>query len=289
MHMRALETAQIPNMIGVGLRSPHVGHVQATRPPIGWFEVHTENYLGGGPPLARLESVRRDYPLSLHGVGLSLGTATGLDSQHVTRFKTLIDRFEPFLISEHLSFSVADGIYLNDLLPLPYTDETLDIVAQNVSAAQDALGRQILVENPSRYLAFEHSEIPEAEFLAELARRTGCGVLLDVNNIFVTCSNLGLDTGEYFDALSGCSIGEIHLAGHSPVTRGGAAILIDDHASIVCEQVWRLYEEALTRFGLVPSLVEWDKQLPMFETLLGEARKAECIATARTNGHARAA
>jgi hypothetical protein len=289
MHMRAIEKAQIPNMMGVGLRSPHVREVQATRPAIGWFEVHTENYLGGGPPLAKLESVCRDYPLSLHGVGLSLGTATGLDPQHMKRFKTLIDRFQPFLISDHLSFSVADGIYLNDLLPLPYTEETLGIVAQNVSAAQGAFGRQILVENPSRYLDFRHSAIPEAEFLAELARRTDCGILLDVNNIFVTCTNLGLDPSDYFDALSGSFIGEIHLAGHSRVTRGEAEILIDDHASIVCGEVWRLYETALDRFGLLPSLVEWDKQLPVFETILGEARKAERIATARTNGHARAA
>jgi uncharacterized protein (UPF0276 family) len=289
MHMRAIETAQVPNMMGVGLRSPHVQEVQAARPAIGWFEVHTENYLGGGPPLARLESVRQDYPLSMHGVGLSIGTAAGLDAQHVKRFKALIDRFEPFLISEHLSFSVADGIYLNDLLPLPYTEETLDIVAKNVSAAQDAFGRQILVENPSRYLAFRHSAIPEAEFLAQLVRRSGCGILLDVNNIFVTCTNLGLDSNDYFDALSGSFIGEIHLAGHSRVTRGNAEILIDDHASIVCEEVWRLYETALGRFGLVPSLVEWDKQLPAFEMILGEARKAERIATARTNTHARAA
>jgi uncharacterized protein (UPF0276 family) len=287
--MRTIETAQVLAAIGVGLRSPHVQEVLATRPAIGWFEVHTENYLGGGPPLARLETVRRDYPLSLHGVGLSLGTATGLDPAHVQRFKRLIDRFEPVLVSEHLSFSVADGIYLNDLLPLPYTEETLGIVAQNVSAAQDAFGRQILVENPSRYLVFRHSAIPEAEFLAELARRTGCGILLDVNNIFVTCTNLGLDPSAYFDALSGSSIGEIHLAGHSRVRRGGAEILIDDHASIVCEEVWRLYEEALTRFSLVPSLVEWDKHLPGFETILGEARKAERVATTRTNGHARAA
>jgi len=186
MHMRAVASAQIPAAMGVGLRSPHVGEVLATRPAIGWFEIHTENYLGGGPPLVGLESVRRDYPLSMHGVGLSLGTATGLDPQHVKRFKALIERFEPFLISEHLSFSVADGIYLNDLLPLPYTEETLHIVAQNVSAAQDAFGRPILIENPSRYLQFRHSAIPEAEFMAELVGRTGCGILLDVNNIFVT-------------------------------------------------------------------------------------------------------
>ncbi len=162
-------------------------------------------------------------------------------------------------------------------------------MAQNTSAAQDALGRQILIENPSRYLAFRHSTIPEPEFLSELARRTGCGILLDVNNIYVTCTNLALDTSKYLDAFSGTFIGEIHLAGHSRVTRAGEELLIDDHASMVCEDVWRLYETALDRFGHVPSLVEWDKQLPAFETILDESRKAERIATARTNGHARAA
>ena len=281
MTQLAQNLSRIPAAIGVGLRSPHIREVEATRPSIGWLEVHAENYLGGGPSLAKLESLRRDYPLSLHGVGLSLGTVSGLDPEHLNRFKSVIERFEPFLVSDHLSFSVADGVYLNDLLPLPYTDETLDIVARNVAQAQDAFGRQILVENPSRYLHFRHSTIPEPEFLAELARKTGCGVLLDVNNIFVTCANLDLKADAYFDALSNSFIGEIHLAGHSRVVRGGTEILIDDHASIVSEPVWQLYEKALNRFGLVPSLVEWDKDLPPFETLVGEARTAERIARTR--------
>ncbi len=288
MTTRADTVAHIPAAIGVGLRSPHVREVEATRPAVGWLEVHAENYLGG-PPLARLQSLRRDYPLSVHGVGLSLGTATGLNRDHLTRFKSLIDGTEPFLVSDHLSFSVADGVYLNDLLPLPYTQETLDIVAKNVSAAQDAFGRQILVENPSRYLHFKHSSIPEPEFLAHLARITGCGILLDVNNIYVTCANLGLDAEVYLEAMADCFIGEIHLAGHSRVSRGTAEILIDDHASIVSGPVWRLYEMALDRFGLVPSLVEWDKDLPPFETLLGEARTAERIARTRMGKHACAA
>jgi hypothetical protein len=240
MNTRTDKIVQIPAAIGVGLRAPHVREVNATRPAIGWLEIHAENYLGGGPPLARLDSLRRDYPLSLHGVGLSLGTASGVDPEHLRQFKALIARTEPFLVSDHLSWSVADGVYLGDLLPLPYTEETLAIVARNVAAAQDAFGRRILVENPSRYLHFRHSTIPEAEFLAELARRTGCGILLDVNNIFVSCTNLGLDPGGYFEALSGSFIGEIHLAGHSRVLRGGSEILIDDHASAVSEPVWRL-------------------------------------------------
>lgn len=289
MNTHAESPARIPAAIGVGLRSPHVREVESTRPAIGWLEIHTENYLGGGPSLALLESLRRDYPLSLHGVGLSLGSASGLDPEHLGRFKALIERVEPFLVSDHLSWSVADGVYLNDLLPLPYTEETLDIVAKNVAKAQDTLGRQILVENPSRYLHFRHSTIPEPEFLAKLTRITGCGILLDVNNIFVTCTNLGLDADLYLEAMADCSIGEIHLAGHSRVERGGSEILIDDHASIVSEPVWRLYERALERFGLVPSLVEWDKDLPPFDTLFGQARAAERVARSRIAANAAAA
>lgn len=288
MNERKNSGAAIPAAIGLGLRAPHVRLVETTRPAIGWLEIHAENYLAG-PPLARLESLRRDYPLSVHGVGLSLGTASGLDLEHVKRFKALIDRTEPFLVSDHLSWSVADGVYLGDLLPLPYSEETLDIVAANVSAAQDALGRRILVENPSRYLDFRRSTIPEPEFLVALSRRTGCGILLDVNNVFVTCANLGLDAQSYLETLSGSSIGEIHLAGHSCVQRGKATILIDDHASAVSEPVWQLYASVLERFGLVPSLIEWDKDLPSFDTLLGEARAAERIAQDRSSTDARAA
>jgi uncharacterized protein (UPF0276 family) len=266
-------SADIAAAIGLGLRSPHLRHVESTRPAIGWLEIHAENYLYG-PPLTRLIALRADYPLSVHGVGLSLGTASGLDPEHLKRFKALIERTEPFLVSEHLSWSVADGVYLGDLLPLPYTEESLDIVAANVDAAQDAIGRRILVENPSRYLQLRHSTIPEPDFLAALARRTGCGVLLDVNNVFVTCSNLDLDAQAYLEALSDTPIGEIHLAGHSRVRRGEHTILIDDHASTVSEPVWRLYANALERFGLVPSLIEWDKDLPSFDTLAAEAQKA---------------
>lgn len=287
--LRPEGATKIPAAIGIGLRSPHIREIDATRPAIGWLEIHSENYLGGGAPQVLLESLRRDYPVSMHGVGLSLGTASGLDREHLQRCRVLADRFQPFLVSEHLSWSVSNGIYLNDLLPLPYTEETFAIVAGNISTAQDAFGRRILVENPSRYLHFRHSTISEPEFLAELARRTGCGILLDVNNIYVTCTNLGLDPAGYFPALSDRHIGEIHLAGHSRVLRGGAELLIDDHASIVCEAVWRLFEQALDQFGLVPSLIEWDKDLPLLEILIGEARKAERVAEAGSGGHARAA
>jgi uncharacterized protein len=201
------ESAEIPASAGVGLRAPHLREVFSARPALGFFEVHAENYLGAGPALTALEDLRRDYPLSVHGVGVSLGSASGIDREHLNRFRALIDRTSPFLVSEHLAWSIADGVYLNDLLPLPYTEEALDILARNVDLAQDVLGRPILIENPSRYLAFRHSPIPETEFLTELHRRTGCGLLCDVNNIFVTCRNLDLDPDAYLDALPPASNG----------------------------------------------------------------------------------
>src|SRR5262245_28818199 len=189
-----------PATAGIGLRGPHVQEILATRPDLGWLEVHAENYMGGGPDLRALEALRREHPVSLHGVGLSLGSAAGLDAAHLERLGRLADRLAPCLVSEHLSFSVAGGVYLNHLLPLPYTEESLDVVAANVSRAQDRLGRPLLVENPSSYLRFAHSPIPEAQFLAELARRTGCGILCDVNNLFVSAANVGLDPDGYLAA-----------------------------------------------------------------------------------------
>lgn len=234
--------------------------------------------MSSGPALRRLERIRETYAISLHGVGLSLGTAEGLDSEHLRRLRTLVDRCAPMLVSEHLSWSVSGGVYLNDLLPLPYTEEALAIVARNIDIAQEALGRQILIENPSRYLAFRHSSITEPEFLAALARRTGCGLLCDVNNVFVTCSNLELDGARYLDAIAVETIGEIHLAGHSRVLRDGIAMLIDDHAARVSPPVWELYRRLMARIGPVPTLVEWDKALPPFGVLLSEARAAALIA-----------
>jgi uncharacterized protein (UPF0276 family) len=289
MTTRNVNDAQLPNAVGIGLRGPYFREFETARPAVGWLEVHAENFIGQGPSLTRLQSIRRNYELSLHGVGLSLGSAEGLDDEHLQRFRALIELTEPFLVSDHLSWSVTGGIYLNDLLPLPYTEETLAVVARSISAAQDAFGRRILIENPSRYLAFRHSTIPEPEFLAELARRTGCGILLDVNNVFVTCTNLALDADTYLEALAGSFIGEIHLAGHSRVIRSGSPILIDDHASIVCEQVWTLYARALERFGPVPSLIEWDKDLPPLAALLGQAREAERIASTWSDNRAQAA
>jgi uncharacterized protein len=282
-------SAKTAAAIGIGLRGPHLAEIIATRPAIGWFEIHAENYMGGGPALARLDDIRRDYPLSLHGVGLSLGTAEGLDHEHLRRLKALADRTEPMLVSEHLAWSVSGGVYLADLLPLPCTEEALAVVARNVAMAQDALRRPLLVENPSSYLRFRHATMSEPEFLVELVRRTGCGLLCDVNNIHVTCTNLGGDADTYLDALPAASVGEIHLAGHSAVLRSGRMLLIDDHAAPVSPEVWRLYRRARARFGLVPSLIEWDKALPALPVLIEEARTAERLARASADGDACAA
>jgi uncharacterized protein (UPF0276 family) len=276
---------------GIGLRAPHVGELLATRPAVPWLEVHPENYMMGGATLASLETARRDYPVSFHGVGLSLGSAGEIDRRHLERIKTLVDRIEPCLVSEHLSWSTSGGAYLNHLLPLPYTDETLAVVASHIHEVQESLGQSILIENPSSYLRFRHSTIPEPEFLAELARRTGCRLLCDVNNIYVTAWNLGLDAIAYLDALPTTTVGEIHVAGHALNDTDGQTILIDDHGSHVAPPVWTLYREALQRFGPVPTLVEWDTDIPELSVLLAEACTADGLleAARARGGHARAA
>ena len=284
-------TPDIPAVAGIGLRGPHIAEILATRPAIGWFEVHPENYMGGGPALASLCAIRRNYPVSLHGVGLSLGSADGIDMHHLHRLKEIVDQIEPCLVSEHVAWSATGGAHLNDLLPLPYTEECLAVLCRNVSVMQERLGRTVLMENPSAYLRFRHSPIPEPEFLAELARRTGCGLLCDVNNIYVTCENFGLDAFAYLDALPSTAIGEIHVAGHHRAERGGRIVLIDEHGSRTIPPVWALYRHALTRFGRLPTLLEWDKQIPEFAVLLDEARIAETHARSlqKESGHARAA
>jgi uncharacterized protein (UPF0276 family) len=270
--------AHFPSGAGIGLRAPHVAEIIAARPPLSWLEIHAENYMGGGPRLAHLDSARRDYPLSVHGVGLSLGGAEPLDSHHLSRLRTLIDRIDPCLVSEHLAWSTIGGTYLNHLLPLPYTEETLSVTARHVSQMQDAIGRRVLVENPASYLRFQHSPIPEPEFLAELSRRTGCGILCDVNNIYVSAANLGFDAIAYLDALPRAgAVGEIHLAGHARNDADGHTILIDDHGSRVADAVWNLYRHALGRHGPVPTLIEWDTDLPDLSVLVGEASTANAM------------
>jgi uncharacterized protein len=273
---------RIPARAGIGLRAPHVAEVQATRPLVAWLEVHAENYMGGGPSLRSLDQIRRDYPISVHGVGLSLGSAAGLDERHLARLGRLVGRLEPSLVSEHLSWSVAGGAYLNHLLPLPYTEETLSVLGRNVMRAQEHLGRVILVENPSSYLRFGHSAIPEPEFLAELVARTGCGLLCDVNNVYVSAQNFGLDAKAYLDALPAAAVREVHLAGHAANDVDGRTILIDDHGAPVAAPVWTLYRHALGRFGPVPTLVEWDTALPSLDVLLREAWAADaCLDAVR--------
>ena len=236
--------------------------------------------MGGGPAVLSLERLRRDYPIALHGVGLSLGSAEDLDRRHLGRLVALAERLEPALVSEHLAWSVAGGAYLNHLLPLRYDAETLAIVARHVDAVQAALGRRLLVENPSSYLRFRHSTMTEPEFLGELARRTGCGLLCDVNNVYVSSENLGFDPERYLDALPPEAVGEIHLAGHSVSDADGRPVLIDDHGGPVADPVWRLYRRALTRFGPLPTLVEWDTDLPDLPVLLTEARAADRLLAA---------
>jgi uncharacterized protein (UPF0276 family) len=259
---------------GIGLRAPHYRELLETRPDVGWLEVHSENFFGqGGQPLHLLERVREYYPLSLHGVGLSLGSADGVSHAHLVQLKVLAARFEPALLSDHLCWGTVGGRHLNDLLPLPYTEEALDVVCTNIGRAQDFLAREILVENVSSYLQFAASSLDEWDFLAEVARRTGCGLLLDVNNIYVSAVNHGFDPLRYLDAIPVERVREIHLAGYD----SNGLCLIDTHGNRVAGPVWNLYGEALSRIGARPTLIEWDTDIPPLDTLLDEAGKAEDI------------
>jgi uncharacterized protein (UPF0276 family) len=245
-----------------------------------WFEVHAENYMvDGGPRLATLEGLRKRFPLSIHGVGLSLAGAEKPDRAHLTRLRRLIDRFDPFLVSEHLAWSRLGETSFPDLLPFPRTSEALEIIARNIDITQDALGRQILIENPSLYLQLSGHEWPESLFLAELVKRTGCGLLIDVNNVFVSASNLGFNPISYLDALPRGVIGEIHLAGHTPDPLLGQSLLIDSHDAPIAEEVWELYDWLLALCGKhrPPTLIERDDNLPGFEELLAERDRAACM------------
>ncbi|MBL1264087.1 MNIO family bufferin maturase [Methylomicrobium sp. RS1] len=268
----------IPASAGIGLRSRHFAEITESRPQIAWFEAHSENYFGpGGLPLFYLEHIRKDYPISLHGVGLSPGSIDPLNREHLQRLKALVERIEPGLVSEHLSWSSFGGVYLNDLAPLPYTEETLTHLAERVEQVQAFLGRQILIENPSSYLEYKDSSYRESEFLAELARRSGCGILLDINNVYVSCRNHGWNEAAYLDDIPAARVGEMHLAGHAVNEVGGKTLLIDTHDRTVCEDVWKLYAAALRRFGPKPTLIEWDADMPALDVLMGEASKAETL------------
>jgi uncharacterized protein (UPF0276 family) len=268
----------LPVSAGIGLRSPHVARVRAERPAVGWLEVHSENYfVDGGPAIAALEAIRRDYPISLHGVGMSLGSADALDGGHLARLKRLIARIEPAAVSEHLCWSHVDGRHLNDLLPLPLTDEALALVCDRVDAVQSALERTLLVENVSTYVRFADDAMNEWDFVAAVARHTGCKLLFDVNNVYVNAVNHGFDPLDFVAAVPGDAIAEIHLAGYD----ASGPCLIDNHGARVAPPVWELYRATIERFGPKPTLIEWDTDLPALEVLLDEAALARQILEAR--------
>ncbi len=270
--------ACLPAAAGIGLRAPHVAYVRDARPPVPWLEVHSENYFApGGSAIAALEKIRASYPISLHGVGLSLGSTDALDREHLRKLKALAARIEPALVSEHLCWSSVGGRHFNDLLPLPYTEEALDHLCARVAVTQEALGRRILVENISSYWTFAESAIPEPQFLAALAERTGCRLLLDVNNVYVNACNHGLDAPGWIASIPRGLVAEMHLAGFDTVDDQ----LIDTHGAPVAPDVWTLFELALDRFGPVPTLIEWDTDIPSFDVLQREAATAQALMDAR--------
>ena len=269
----------VPARAGVGLKPQHVEDILSTRADVGFFEVHAENYMGaGGLPHAQLRAIRDQYPLSVHGVGMSIGGERGIDPQHLARFKAVVDYYEPGLVSEHLAWSTHDDVFYNDLLPVPYTGDTLRRVVEHVGAVQDAIGRQILIENPSTYLVFAQSDWSEVDFMAEIAARSGCGLLFDVNNVFVSATNHGYSPRDYILAYPLHLVQEIHLAGHAGDSDDeGRPLLIDAHDRAVCGDVWELYRLVLSRTGPLPSLVEWDNDVPAWPVLMDEARRADAI------------
>jgi hypothetical protein len=276
----------LPPSAGVGLKPEHYREILETSPDIGWFEIHAENYMGeGGPPHHYLGAIRERYPVSLHGVGLSIGGSSPLDREHLARLKALVQRYRPASFSEHLAWSSHDGVYLNDLLPLPYTDETLARVCEHIDEVQGRLGTRMLLENPSTYVAFEDASMSEVEFLREVARRTGCGLLLDVNNVFVQAVNHSFDAKTFLDEFPVEHVGEIHLGGHAiDSDDDGSPLLIDDHGREVADPVWTLYAHALSRTGPKPTLIEWDNDVPAWNVLFAEAKRADAaIAARRTN------
>lgn len=275
--MSALAPKPIPARAGVGLKAEHYQTIIETNPDIGWFEVHPENYMGdGGPPHRYLSEIADRYPLSLHGVGASIGADRPLRQNHIDRLKSLNDRYQPGLFSEHLAWSSHDEIFYNDLLPVPYRQESLDRVADHVNKIQDHLGRQILMENPSVYVAFATSTMSEIAFMEKLVERTGCGLLLDCNNVYVSATNQNYSPEAYLDAFPVEHVGEIHLAGFArDEDDEGETLLIDAHDREVAEAVWDLYDRTLERSGAVPTLIEWDNNIPTWDILFAEAMRAE--------------
>lgn len=263
---------------GAGLKPEHQRHILETRPDVGWFEVHAENYMGaGGPPHHFLERVRTFYPLSVHGVGLSIGSADGMAPGHLGRLKSVVDRYQPFIVSEHLAWSTHEGTFLNDLLPLPYTEATLSLVARHVDEAQTVLGRRILIENPSTYLRFEEEAMSETDFLRALARRSGCGLLLDVNNVVVSAANHGFDPRAYLESFPQEHVEEIHLAGHAVLENDGDVLFVDTHDRTIAPEVWSHFRDVIARRGVRPTLIEWDSDVPAWPDLEAEVHQAQSI------------
>lgn len=278
--------AVLPARAGLGLKPEHYETILKQRPDVGFFEVHAENYMGaGGPPHHYLEAITELYPLSLHGVGLSIGAARALDKSHLKRLRGLIDRYRPQSFSEHLAWSTHDTGFLNDLLPLPYTQETLARVADHIDQTQQTLGQRLLLENPSTYVLFTDSTIDEIDFLAAIAQRTGCGLLLDVNNVMVSAVNHRLDAAAYINRFPVEFVGEVHLAGYDETTdSAGDRLLIDAHGTAVKSDVMALYQHTLARCGPLPTLIEWDNDVPDFATLHAEAQRADAMLDAAKAG-----
>lgn len=271
---------RLPARAGLGFKPQHFAAIRRDPNPPAFFEVHAENYMGaGGLPHAQLTALRADHAISVHGVGLSIGGEVPLDGAHLTRLRALCDRYQPESFSEHLAWSSHGAEYLNDLLPLPYTPATLDRVCDHIDRVQEALGRQMLLENPATYLLFAASTLPETEFLARIAARTGCGLLLDVNNVFVSCTNHRADPRAYLADFPMQAVAEIHLGGHAAEDLPGGPLLIDSHGAAVADPVWTLYAEVIARIGPCPTLVEWDNDLPDWPVLAAEAARADRILT----------
>ncbi len=269
----------LPAVAGLCLKSQHIDTILQEQPPVGWFEVHAENYLGaGGAPLHTLERIRADYPLSVHGVGLSIGSAAGLDPHHLARVASLVERFDPESFSEHLAWSTHDSEFFSDLLPLPYNRQVEDTVCAHIDQIQSVLGRQMLLENPSNYLELDESVQAESEFIAAVVRRTGCGLLLDVNNVYVSAQNCGYSAHEYIDGLPLSAVGEIHLAGHAiDDTVPNDPLLIDAHDRAICDDVWELFAFTVGRTGAKPALIEWDTAIPEWPVFMGEHDRANRV------------
>jgi uncharacterized protein len=287
-NLRMSGVSNLPACAGVGFKPAHFRDILAAAQPIGFIEIHAENYMGaGGPPHAQLAALRERYALSVHGVGLSIGSMRPLDRDHLARLKRLCDRHAPESFSEHLAWSSHDDVYLNDLLPLPYTQQTLAQVAEHIDEVQTMLGRQMLLENPSTYIGFTESMIPEVDFLNEVSRRTGCGLLLDVNNVFVSANNHGTQPLAYLDSFPLDRVKEIHLGGHHEETDdAGAPLLIDTHGTPVAEAVWALFADVIAHAGPIPTLIEWDNDVPDWPTLRAEAVAAQDILSSASHASA---